>query len=114
LLENFQNFLPDKKLKAIWLSENQNQPLVQFHEEKIKFEESYLDVLLCYMLPQRKKTQETILRRSIIESDEGLHPLRRSVSMRASVTFDTEPQKVRILTKISNFSFNNCLFNELN
>ena len=101
--ENNLLFLPARmqelQLKAIWLSENQNQPLVKFHEETISFQGEERDVLLCYMLPQKKKTQEVILRRSIIESDDGTFAagVLRRTETRASVTFDTEPPKVRII-----------------
>ena len=101
IAENNILFLPgefrDLELKAIWLSENQNQPLVKFHEEKIVFQGQSKDVLLCYMLPQKKKTQEVILRRSIIESDDGMNYIRRSQSNRVSVTFESDlPTRVSL------------------
>ena len=85
-------------LKAVWLSENQNQPLVQFHEETIMFQGQERKVMLCYMLPQKKKTQDQILRRSFIESDEGINLLRRS--QRTSVHFLSDPMvKVILIIK---------------
>ena len=44
-------------LKSLWLSENQNKPLVQFHSEVIH--NPYQKVLTCVLLPQI--TQEHIL-----------------------------------------------------
>ena len=42
--------------------------LEKFTEDRIPVEGEMKQVLLCYMLPQQKKTQEFVLRRSVIES----------------------------------------------
>ena len=103
--ENNLLFLPgglrNLPLKAIWLSENQNQPLVQFHQEEIMFQGQARKVLMCYMLPQKQTTEETRLRRSMIDSDDGYgNLLRRSTSVRASVAFE-EPLLVSFFVKNS-------------
>ena len=42
--------------------------LEKFTEDRIPVDGEMKQVLLCYMLPQQKKTQEFVLRRSVIES----------------------------------------------
>ena len=42
--------------------------LQKFTEDRIPVDGEMKQVLLCYMLPQQKKTQEFVLRRSVIES----------------------------------------------
>ena len=98
LAENNLLYLPyglkEVELQAIWLSENQSKSLIQFRvlyyvsrnwhflvmgifgvstlekftEDRIPVDGEMKQVLLCYMLPQQKKTQEFVLRRSVIES----------------------------------------------
>ncbi|CAG5095145.1 Oidioi.mRNA.OKI2018_I69.XSR.g14052.t2.cds [Oikopleura dioica] len=79
LAENELLFLPsgvqNLDLRAIWLSENQNKPLVSFHEEHINLQGSGQKVLSCYLLPQKKKSAGVIIRRSIIDSDDRLYHL---------------------------------------
>ncbi|CAG5095143.1 Oidioi.mRNA.OKI2018_I69.XSR.g14052.t1.cds [Oikopleura dioica] len=89
LAENELLFLPsgvqNLDLRAIWLSENQNKPLVSFHEEHINLQGSGQKVLSCYLLPQKKKSAGVIIRRSIIDSDDRLYHL--PMGQRNSVHF---------------------------
>lgn len=45
-------------IKAIWLSENQNKPLIQFHSETIQDQYPH-KVLTCFLFPQVKDGQGT-------------------------------------------------------
>lgn len=58
LCNNSLSYLPFSltkisSLKSLWLSENQNKPLVQFHSEMLP--NAYQKVLTCVLLPQSKE-----------------------------------------------------------
>lgn len=42
-------------IKSLWLSENQNKPLMQFHSELM--ENSFKKILTCFLLPQSKNNE---------------------------------------------------------
>ncbi|PIK34567.1 hypothetical protein BSL78_28608, partial [Apostichopus japonicus] len=62
--------LSNCNLKALWLSENQAQPLINFQTEEIGPQK--LKVLTCFLLPQRGPTEsmENLLRGSTATEEE--------------------------------------------
>ncbi|KAM3839589.1 protein scribble homolog isoform 3-T3 [Vipera latastei] len=85
-LQHLPFTLTNLHLKALWLAENQSQPMLKFQAEED--EKTGEKVLTCYLLPQQPSpSSENLLQNSLDESWEEANPNRVSV-----IQFLEDPQ----------------------
>src|SRR5699024_7938849 len=88
LCNNNLSFLPFSltkiDLKSLWLSDNQNKPLVQFHSEFIN-SPYHQKVLTCVLLPQTKEELGPLATSNSLEHPAIGVPRRKSSFLIASI-----------------------------
>ncbi|XP_033640383.1 protein scribble homolog isoform X9 [Asterias rubens] len=95
--------LANCNLKALWLSENQSQPLLNFQTDEVG--PQHLKVLTCFMLPQRgpSESMENLLAGSVATTEDDTNRVSWTEKPEKAIKFDDEGVDFEEHERPSNF-----------